>query len=146
MKVILLQNIKNIGKAGEIKEVSDGFARNFLFPKKMAEVATLETVVEAEKKKKEIFEKEQKEIEGLEKIKKELNGKKITIKAKSEKGKLFGSITSKDISSELKKQNFNIKEECINLKKPIKELGENEIEINFGKGIEGKIVLIIEEK
>jgi large subunit ribosomal protein L9 len=146
MKVILLQNVKNIGKAGEIKEVSDGFARNFLFPKKKAEIATSEAVAQAEQTKQENIKKETEERIRLEKIAENLKGKKITIIAKAEKGKLFGSITAKDIVQELKKGEFDIRESSIILQKALRELGEKEVEIDLGKNIKTKILVSIQEK
>ncbi|MDO8529778.1 MAG: 50S ribosomal protein L9 [bacterium] len=146
MKVILNGNIENLGAFGEIKEVSDGYARNFLIPQKKAAAATPEAVKRVEKMRKEITEKEEKGKENLEKLAKEIQGKKITIKSKAKKGKLFGSVTVKDIAEELKKENFSINEDAIILEKPIKETGEKEVVIELGKNIKTKILLVVEEE
>lgn len=146
MKVILQEDIKNLGAAGEIKDVSDGYARNFLFPQRKAIIATPEAIEETKKTQQKIAEKERKEKENLENIASALQEKRITIKAKTEKGKLFGSITVKDIAEELKKENLNIDESAIILEKPIKETGEKEIAIELGKNVKAKIILAVEEE
>jgi len=145
MKVILLGNMKGLGNKGEIKEVSEGYARNFLIPKKLVEIATVETIEKAEQMKKETEKQEKAMEEKLKKIASDIQNKKITIKAKSEKEKLFGSIGAKEISDELKKQNFEISEKSIILKESIKTIGEKEIMIDFGKNIKAKIIVSIEK-
>jgi len=145
MKVLLINNIKSLGNKGEIKEVSEGYARNFLIPKKLVEIATVETIEKADQVKKGIEKQERATEEKLKKIASDIQNKKITIKAKSEKEKLFGSIGAKEISEELKKQNFEISEKSIVIKEPIKTIGEKEIMIDFGKNIKAKIIVAIEK-
>lgn len=146
MKVILQEDIKNLGAAGEIKDVSNGYARNFLLPRKKAIAATPEAVERIEKTRKEIAKKEKTDKENLEKLAEEIQGKRVIIKVKTEKGKLFGSVTAKDIAEELKKENLNIDESAIILEKPIKEIGEKEITIELGKNVKAKIILAVEEE
>lgn len=146
MKIILLQNVKNLGKAGEIKEVSDGFARNFLFPKKIAEVATPEAIRKIEAEQVKNAETNKEETERLQKLASALGDKKVLIEAKAKKGKLFGSITAREIVQELKKENFDIDEDSIILPKAIKEIGDREVEINLGKNIKTKISVSVREK
>src|SRR3712207_1351665 len=108
MKVILLKDVKGKGKKGQVVNVSDGYARNFLFPKNLAEEATNSSLNILNKKNE--IERKQKlaEVEEAQRQAENLKNKEITIKAKSgENGKLFGAITNKDISVELKKK-FNI--------------------------------------
>ena len=142
MQIILLQNVKNLGKKGDVKNVSDGYARNFLLAKKLAEIATKEAValVKSLQKKEKMT-----ELENLEKTKKlsaELKDKLIEIKAKGkEGGKLFGSISSKDIVKKLSDAGFDVSEKAIIMPAHIKELGEYEIKINLSQGIETKIKL-----
>lgn len=141
MQIILLQEVKNLGKKGELKNVSDGYARNFLFAKKLAETATKEAIekLAVQRKKEKTI-----ELESLEKIKKlasELKDKLIEIKTKSKEGKLFGSISAKDIAKELNLGGFVISEKAIIMSAPIKEIGEYEIKINLTQGIETKIKL-----
>ena len=105
MKVILLQDVKSVGKKGDVIEASDGYARNFLFPRKLAQQASdsnmhiLNTKKENERKHKLA------ELEAAQKLAGELKGKEITIKAKAgDSGKLFGAITSKDVAQLIKEQ------------------------------------------
>jgi len=146
MKIILLQDVKSLGKRGEIKEVSDGYARNFLFPKKLAQMATPEIVKKTEAQEKQRVEKEKEEIGKKKKLAESLQGKKFTIKAKDKKGKLFGSITAKQISEKLAENGFVIWEKCLNIAKPIKELGEHKIKIDLGDGIATEFDLIVEKE
>ena len=145
MKVILLENIRNLGKKNEVKEVADGYAINFLFPKKMAKEATENAVLEIEKNQEKINAEEKKKEERLKKISEEIKNKIFVIKAKSEKEKLFGSIGKKEIAKELESKNFDIKENLIILDEPIKIIGEKEIVIDFGKNIKAKIKISIEK-
>lgn len=144
MKVILLKDVKNIGKAGDVKDVNDGYARNFLFPKRLAETATDGAMKKVEKmradqeKKLAEMEKEMKELA------KNINGKKINIKAKEKDGKLFGSINGKEIIKELKKIDSRITEKMFSLGAPIKEIGETEIVVETYSGIKAKVIVSIE--
>ena len=145
MKIVLLSDIKNIGKCGDIKNVADGFARNFLFPKKLAEMATENTIkkVQLEKKKQEEIIK--KNLETTQELASQLDGKEIVICAKAKNNKLFGSITAKNITKELKKEKFDIKENSI-IMEPIKELGEYDLKIELEHGIEVSLKLIVKEE
>jgi large subunit ribosomal protein L9 len=145
MKVILLDNINNLGKRGEIKEVAEGYARNFLLPKKLVEQATAEAIEKIKQSQEKNSELEKTELKKLERIASEIKGEKIIIKAKTEKEKLFGSIGTKEISQELKKQDFDIDEKFIILKDPIKKIGEKELVIDFGKNIKTKITVMVEK-
>lgn len=145
MKIILLENIKTLGNKGELKEVAEGYARNFLLPKNLAEIATPDSIDRLKQNQKQIQEKEKGEEEKMKKIASEIQGKKITIRAKAEKNKLFGSIGTKEISEELKKINFDISEKSIILKEPIKNLGEKEISIQLGKNEKIKITVAVEK-
>ena len=105
MKVILLQDVKKIGKKGEVIEASDGYARNFLFPRKLAEEATASNLHILNNKKENERKQKLAELEAAQKLAGELKGKEIKITAKTgENGKLFGAITSKDIAELIKEQ------------------------------------------
>ena len=105
MKVILLQDIKKVGKKGDVIEASDGYARNFLFPKKLAQEATEANLHILNNKKENERKKKLEEMEAAQKLASELKGKEITIKAKTgDNGKLFGAITSKDVAELIKTQ------------------------------------------
>lgn len=133
MKVIFLKDVPRIGKRRDIKEVNSGYAMNFLIPRKLAEMATVNAIALLEKKKKNIeIERELQEdllIKNLETIK----GKVLYMKMKAdEKGHLFSGIHKKEIAEEMKKQNHaDIAEEFIILEKPIKAVGEFEILISI---------------
>jgi len=145
MKIVLLSDVKNIGKLGDIKEVADGFARNFLFPKKLAEMATDAAIKKVEIEKQKQNETAKKNLEATQELASQLDGKEITISAKAKDGKLFGSITAKNIVKELKKEKFDIKENSIILE-PIKELGEYDLKIELEHGIEVSLKLIVKEE
>ena len=141
MKIILLQDVKSLGKKGDVKDVAEGYAQNFLLPKKIASVATENAVKFFQSQK----EKEQKnkiaETERLRNLASTLKDKKITIEAKEKKGKLFGSITVKNIKESLEKEGLNILENSIIIKQAIKKVGEYEIEIKLSEEIREKIKL-----
>ncbi len=145
MKIVLLSDIKNIGKRGDVKEVADGFARNFLFPKKLAEIATESAVKKAEMEKQKRNENAKKDLEATQDLATQLEGKEIVILAKAKDGKLFGSITAKNIVKELEKEKFDIKENSIALK-PVKELGEYDFTIELNHGIEASLKLLVREE
>ncbi|MFA4817401.1 MAG: 50S ribosomal protein L9 [Parcubacteria group bacterium] len=146
MKVVLIQDIKNIGKAGDIKEVSDGYARNFLLPQKLATPATESAVKQALGAKSKMLETEKIEQEKTKELAKIIAGKRIILKAKEKKGKLFGSITAKNIIRELKKEKIEISEKSIVIESPIKEVGEYEIKIRLDHGTETSLMLSIEKE
>lgn len=133
MKVILLQDVRKLGKAGEIVEVSDGYAKNFILPKKLGAEATQAVMNEWKLKKgAEANRKEQERLKAIEDAK-ELSGKGIELKVKGgENGKLFGSITSKDVADALDKQyGLKIDKKKIQLKDGIKNAGTYEVEIKL---------------
>jgi large subunit ribosomal protein L9 len=148
MKVILKKDIENLGREGEIKEVADGFARNFLFPRGMAEPATETAIRKAEEKKEKEAEKAKIKLEEAQKLAEQLEGREIYIKVKEENGKLFGSVNEKSIVKALKAEGFSLKPENIKLAEPIKEMGEYEVSIDLDHGLEAnmRVVLIGENK
>jgi large subunit ribosomal protein L9 len=144
MKIILTQNVNNLGRAGDIKEVSDGYARNFLFPKKLAEIATPEAMRQAELKKAQRMEEEKKQLETAQKMAKTLQKAEIIIKAKEKGGKLFGSIGTKDIARALSEKYFEISEKSIILKEPIKKIGEYSATVKFQENVSTEVKVIVE--
>lgn len=144
MKVILLQDVKKIGKKGDVIEASDGYARNFLFPRKLAQEASasnmhiLNNKIENERKQKLA------ELEAAQKLAGELKGKEITIEAKAgENGKLFGAITSKDVAELIKKQHkIDIDKKKI-VMDTIKLAGGYEIEVKLYPEVSTKMKVII---
>jgi large subunit ribosomal protein L9 len=143
MQILLLQDVKNVGKKGQIKNVPDGYARNFLLARKLAIPATSGVIEKA--KLTEEKNKKQAELERAEtqELAASLNGKKITLKAKAKDGKLFGSITAKEISLEIKKLGLEVPEKAIQ-SGHIRELGEKHILLNLGFGAKAEIKLIVD--
>lgn len=144
MQIILLQDVKNVGKKGQIKNVPDGYARNFLLAKKLAAVATQSVISQVKTEETKRNQQFALEKQKTQKIASEIDGKRIVIKARSKNEKLFGSITTKEITSEIKKIGFEIPEKAI-ATDHIKELGEKKVSINFDFGIKATIILIVEE-
>lgn len=144
MKVILLQDVKALGKKGEVVNVSDGHARNFLFPKKLAQEANDTNMHILNKKNEADRKKKTAEIEAAQKLSNELKDKEIKIEAKAgDNGKLFGAITSKDISQEMEKQlGVSIDKKKI-VMNTIKTVGTYEAEIKIYPEISTKIKIII---
>lgn len=148
MKVILLQDIKNIGKKYDIKEVKDGFAKNYLFPKKLAKPLTEENLTWLQKQKEMEAEKAEKELKKVQEIASKIDGLEIIIHVRTGKeGELFESITSQKIAERLKQSGFEIKKKQIELETPIKDLGEFPVKIKFEHNLEAEIkVIVVEEK
>ena len=137
MKIILLQDIKGLGKKLDVKNVSNGYAMNFLIPKGLVKIAT-DLAVKKLETQKACQEKEEKETKiELEKIAKNLENQEFEFTVKTgEKGEVFGSVGKDDI-----KALIGIKDIKVNLERPIKTLGEHQMEIDLGKGIKTKIKL-----
>lgn len=145
MKVILTQDIKGVGKKDEIIKANDGYARNFLFPKKLAVEANAQNMSLLQgRKDSEHFKKEQ-DKEKANQIKQKIEKMTLTIKAKAGgNGKIFGSITSKEIATELQTQyKIEVDKKKINLKEPIKEIGTFTVDIKLYEGIIGKLKINI---
>lgn len=149
MKVILLQDIKNVGRKDEIINANDGYARNFLFPKKLALEATKDNLLKLQAKKDSQAHKKNLEIEEFKKQAEKINNIELTLKVKAgENGKIFGGVTAKEIAEELKKQyKMEIDKKKIVLKETIKNIGRFSVEVKFGEGINAKLALnIVAEK
>ena len=143
MKVILLQDIKNVGKKDEIINANDGYARNFLFPKNLAIEATKDNLLKLQAKKDSKAHKKSLEIEEFKKQAEKINKLILELKVKAGgNGKIFGGVTSKEISEELKKQHqIEIDKKKIALKETIKNIGRFTVEIKFGDGITSNLTL-----
>ena len=146
MIVILLKDVKGTGKAGEIVKVSDGFARNMLIPRGMAKEATEGNVRSLEKAKAVQAQKDAEAKAAAEKLAEELKDKEVVIRTKGgEGGKLFGSITSKDIETALKEQ-FGVKidKKKMQMDQPIKHIGEHEVPVKLVGGVSAVIRVKVE--
>ena len=136
MKIILKEDVQNLGFMGETVNVADGYARNFLMPKNLAIPATNSNVKTVEHEKKIIDKKKAKIASELTEIKNNLEKTEIIIPVKvGENEKIFGSITSMDIENKLKDSGFNIDRKIINLDNPIKELGMQTVKVKLSKDI-----------
>ena len=133
MKVIFLNNVPRVGRKNEVKEVNSGYAANFLFPKKLAEMATPKAVAELERRQNEVVVAREIQEKLLLKSLEEIKGKVVIIEGKAnEKGNLFSAIHKKEISEAMKKEHkADIGEEFIDIEKPIKEIGEFEIPVKI---------------
>lgn len=144
MKVVLLDDIENLGLAGDIKEVKGGYARNFLLPNKIALAASKENVKIIEEKRNSILKRNEKKLKEESAKKQKLDGFILEITAKAgESGKLFGSIGVNDIYLNLKDKQLEIDKKTIKLKEPIKAIGEYEVTIALFRDIKAKIKVII---
>ena len=141
MKVILKENVKSIGKKDEIVNVSDGYARNFLFAKNLAVEATAGNMAKLKNKKNSEDFKKSKEKEQAEELAKKLGKITLEFKVKSgEKGKIFGGISSKEIAEKLKNDyQIEIDKKKIDLKEPIKILGIKRVDIKLFEGVVGTV-------
>ena len=148
MRVILLKDIENIGKQYEIKEVKDGYARNFLVPKGLAKLATKKAIEWAELQKKLLQKQDEEGLKKIQELVSNVDGTEVMISVKiGEEGQLFEKITIQKIIEKLKELGFDIKKGQIELEEPIKELGEFPLKIKFEHNLEGEIqVVVVEEK
>ncbi len=131
MKVILQQDVKGLGKKGEIVNASDGYARNFLIPKKMAVQASDSNVHEVQQQKQAQAKRKAEELEKAEALKERLEKLTVSIQTKAgEGGRLFGSVTNKEIAEALQKQHkIKMDKRKINIANPIKDIGETSVEV-----------------
>jgi large subunit ribosomal protein L9 len=148
MRVILLQNIDRLGKKYDIKEVADGYARNFLIPRSLAKIATEETLKRLEVQKEAEAKKAEEELRKIQELASTIDGQEVMLPVRvGDEGQLFELITNQRILEKLKKAGFEIKKTQIDLLKPIEELGEFPVKIKFAHNLEAEIkVIVVEEK
>lgn len=147
MKVILLADVKNVGKKGDLVEASDGYVRNFLFPRKLAQEATKENLHIINQKNENDRKKKLAEIEEAQALAEKLKGKEIKLKAKTgEHGRLFGAITNKDVAEEIKKQfDINVDKKKV-IVDTIKQVGSYDVEVKLYSEISTKMKVVISEQ
>lgn len=132
MKVILLNDVESLGKIGDVVNVKDGFARNYLFPKQLAITETKESLKVLEARKKRRAQDIEKEKARFEELAKKISATSFTIAAAAgEEDKLFGSVTAEDIKDALAAEDIQIDKKDIHLKEPIKRLGVYQLEIKL---------------
>ncbi len=143
MKVLLTKDVKNLGKAGEIKEVKDGYGHNFLIGKGFAKLATPEVIRQFEAKKRRDAEEAAAELEKLKEIEAKINKVKLTIaRPLGANGSLFGAVTKEEIANTLnEKEGFEIDKKAVEIDNPIKATGNYNISIKLGHGIHANLNL-----
>lgn len=146
MKVILQKDVKDIGKVGDLVNVSQGFARNFLFPRRLALEATESKINEWNHLKRVADAKKKKAMAERQELLKKVSGTTVKFKmtTASESDKLFGSVTNSDISKELEKSGFQVDKRDIVLTEPIKVLGQHKASIRYAEGVEASISILVE--
>lgn len=147
MKVIFLQDVKGQGKKGEVKEVSEGYARNYLLPKGVVQLATEGNKKTLDQMNASAEKKKLQEKEAAEALAASLSEKTVVIKAKSgEGGRLFGAITSKQIADALEAQKIKIDKRKIELEEPIRTLGVTKVTVKLHTDVKGTLnVQVVEE-
>jgi large subunit ribosomal protein L9 len=148
MKVVFLEDVAGKARAGEVKEVADGYARNYLIPKNLAALASPDATVRLEARLKEHSDKQAQAETELFKMAEQLEGREVTLTAKvGAKNRLYGSITSADIAAELEKTSgITIDKRKIELDEPIRELGSFDIAIRLGRDIMPTIKVTVAEE
>ena len=144
MKVILLQDIDKVGKKFEVKEVADGFAKNHLFPKKLAQPATKNALIFAETQREIAAKITEKELQETQAKASAMDGQEVIITVNvGEKNQLFESVTAQKIAEKMKEDGLEIDKKQIILKEPFKELGEYPVKISFPHNLEAEIKVTI---
>jgi large subunit ribosomal protein L9 len=144
VKLILTESIHSLGEAGDLVSVKPGFARNFLIPQRKAILATASRVSELEHNKRRVAEKAALALEDLNAAKAKLDSVTIEVSARAgEEGKLFGSVTTAQIAERLGEQGFAIDRRRIDLREPIKEVGEHRVPVKLHREIHASIKLIV---
>ena len=147
MKVILLQDIEKIGKKYDVKEVKDGYARNFLFPKRLVKLATEEAVAWLEMQKEIEAKKAEEFLKKFQEVASSVDGREVVVPMKiGEEGQLFESVSPQLISEKLKEMGFDVKKTQIIVENPIKEIGEFPVKIKFDHNLESEIKVIVTEE
>jgi len=145
MKVILIKDVQDLGGVGDVKEVADGYARNFLIPGGYVKVATKNAIKQAEELKIKKEEQAKENFEKAEEAAGKLEGVSIAIKSKTdESGKLYAAIKTEEISKALNDKGFKIEKNKIVIEEPIKEVGDYEVAVNLEHGLEIRIGVTVE--
>lgn len=147
MRIILLKDIENLGKKNEVKEVKDGYARNFLIPKGLAKMATKKAMEQLEAQKEAEAQKAEQGLKEFQSLIEDIEGREFIISVKvGDESQLFESITAQKVQETLKQAGYDVKKSQIELVQPIKELGEFPIKIKFDHNLEAEITIIVEEE
>jgi large subunit ribosomal protein L9 len=145
MKVILQKDVKDLGKVGDLVSVSEGFARNLLFPRKLALEATEKRVNEYNHLKRVAESKKKKAMSERQELLNKIKGTTVNFKLNAgENDKLFGTVTTSDISKALDKLGFSVDRKDIHLEEPIKVLGTHKATVRYAEGLEAQIQVAVE--
>ncbi len=146
MRVVFLDDVDGIARAGEVKNVADGYARNFLLPRKLAAAATTSTMQQADAKAKAIAKEEEKRDAVAQAIVDKISGSPLVLKAKvGEEGRLFGSITSSDIAEAINARGGgSIEHRQISLEAPIKQVGSHEVSVSLTRNVKATVTIEVE--
>jgi large subunit ribosomal protein L9 len=148
MEVLLLKDVEPLGLAGEVKRVSDGYARNYLFPKGLAVEATPGAIRQAEQRQKARTRRQAKELSEAQALAQTLDGVTVTFQARAgETDRLYGSITSANIADALEERiGGEVDKRKIDLEEPLKELGTHAVTVRLAPGAEAKVTVVIERE
>ncbi|MFH1509982.1 MAG: 50S ribosomal protein L9 [Candidatus Nealsonbacteria bacterium] len=147
MKVILLKDVEKLGKKFDVKEVKEGYATNFLFPKGLAKQATKTALVWLEMQKEITAKKEEEGLEAIQKTASSMDGREIILNVKvGDQDQLFESISAQKIVEKLKEEGFEIKKTQLELLEPIKELGEFPVKVKLEHNLEAEIKVIVNKE
>jgi len=147
MKIILLQDVRKLGNKGDVLEVSDGYARNFLLPRGLAVEASEGRLKELSAHNQQMAQKIEKEKEKAHRIGEKIGGKTVVVKAKcGEGGKLFGTVTSKEVADALKEQyKVDVDKKKIEIKEPMKHIGEYTVKVKLHSTVTVELKVLVEE-
>lgn len=144
MQVILLEDVQSLGRKGTVVEVSEGYARNFLFPAHLAIEATAKSLEDKSQRENREQGKAKKAEREDKKLAAQLDGVEVVVKAKADKGKLYAAVGPKQVRDALKEQEgYKIDEDLIEMQ-PMKEIGSQEVVVNFPSGYEATLTVIVE--
>lgn len=146
MKVILLADVKGLGKAGDTKEVKSGYGFNYLLPEGLADLATPGAVKQAARFVAKRKEETAKAVEEHRTVATSLSGKKVVIRSKAKNGKLFGSVGREEVASALQGMGIQVEKEAIVLDKAFKEVGTFPVSADFGHGTKADFEVVIESE
>jgi len=147
MKVILLKDVENLGNEGEVVTVADGYGRNYLITREFAVEATKTSMEMLERRKEKEAKKAERELAAAQELKEKIENADVTITVKAgENGRLFGSVTNKDINESLTKQGIDVDRRKMQMDEPIREIGEKVVPIKLHKDVVAELnVKVISE-
>ena len=146
MKVVFLQDVPEVAQAGEVKEVADGHARNYLFPRGLAVLAAAAEIKRVEARSQAEARRRDQQLQEAVALAESLQGVSLVFaKRVGSRGNIYGSVSNTAIAQELHRRGFNVDKHLIRLEEPLRKLGAHEVEIELGKGLLARIGVTIEE-